>query len=78
MRSARLTVCFGGSYGTFGLVAAIGVAVVYWLKYSGSNINWPMPVQTMRMNAFAVTGGSDVHVATAVGPIVVVGQVVVV
>ena len=44
---------FGGSYGTFGLVAAIGVAVVYWLKYSGSNINWPMPVQTI---VLALTG----------------------
>jgi len=44
---------FGGSYGTFGLVAAIGVAVVYWLKYSGSNVAWPMPVQTI---VLALTG----------------------
>ena len=40
-----------GSYG-FGsastdLVAAIAVAVIYWLKYSPNNINWPAPVQTI-------------------------------
>jgi hypothetical protein len=40
-----------GSYG-FGsastdLIAAIAVAVVYWLKYSPNKINWPAPVQTI-------------------------------
>ena len=40
-----------GSYG-FGsastdLVAAIAVAVIYWLKYSPNKINWPAPVQTI-------------------------------
>ena len=40
-----------GSYG-FGsastdLVAAIAVAVVYWLKYSPNKINWPAPVATI-------------------------------
>jgi hypothetical protein len=40
-----------GSYGigsaSTDLVAAIAVAVVYWLKYSPSKINWPAPVQTI-------------------------------
>jgi hypothetical protein len=40
-----------GSYG-FGsastdLIAAIAVAVVYWLKYSPNKINWPAPVPTI-------------------------------
>lgn len=40
-----------GSYG-FGsastdLVAAIAVAVIYWLKYSPNKITWPAPVATI-------------------------------
>jgi hypothetical protein len=40
-----------GSYG-FGsastdLVAAIAIAVIYWLKYSPNKINWPAPVATI-------------------------------
>ena len=40
-----------GSYG-FGsastdLIAAIAVAVIYWLKYSPNKINWPAPVATI-------------------------------
>ncbi|MES1239466.1 MAG: hypothetical protein ABUL57_01250 [Chloroflexota bacterium] len=46
----------GGAYGTFGLVAAIGVIVVYWLKYSGSNITWPMPVQTIVLALTGISG----------------------
>lgn len=29
------------------LVAAIVIAVLYWLKYSPNKINWPAPVQTI-------------------------------
>ena len=29
------------------LVAAIAVAVIYWLKYAPNKINWPAPVQTI-------------------------------
>ena len=40
-----------GSYGfgssTGDIVAAIVVAVVYWLKYSPNKITWPAPVQTI-------------------------------
>lgn len=40
-----------GSYG-FGsastdLIAAIAIAVIYWLKYSPNKINWPAPVATI-------------------------------
>jgi hypothetical protein len=40
-----------GSYG-FGsastdLIAAIAIAVIYWLKYSPNNITWPAPVATI-------------------------------
>lgn len=40
-----------GSYG-FGsastdLIAAIAIAVIYWLKYSPNKITWPAPVQTI-------------------------------
>jgi hypothetical protein len=40
-----------GSYG-FGsasgdLIAAIVIAVIYWLKYSPNKITWPAPVQTI-------------------------------
>ncbi len=37
---------FGGT-GSYGLIGAIAVAVIYWLKYSPSKINWPAPVQTI-------------------------------
>ncbi len=37
---------FGGT-GSFGLIGAIAVAVIYWLKYSPNNISWPAPVQTI-------------------------------
>ena len=39
----------GGYFGSGGgdLIAAIAVAVIYWLKYSPNKINWPAPVQTI-------------------------------
>jgi hypothetical protein len=37
-----------------------------------------MPVQTMRMKLLAATGSSSAQVMTLFGPMVVVGQVVVV
>ena len=40
----------GGGLGTssLDLVAAIAIAVIYWLKYApNSNINWPAPIQTI-------------------------------
>ena len=37
---------FGGT-GSFGLVGAIAIGVIYWLKYSPNKINWPAPVQTI-------------------------------
>ena len=39
----------GGGFGSGGgdLIAAILVAVIYWLKYSPNKINWPAPVQTI-------------------------------
>lgn len=37
---------FGGT-GSFGLIGAIAIAVIYWLKYSPNKINWPAPVQTI-------------------------------
>ena len=43
----------GGAYGTFGLVAAIAVPIVYWLKYSSTTMTWPAPVQTI---VLALTG----------------------
>lgn len=36
---------FGTSTGD--IVAAIAVAVIYWLKYSPNKINWPAPVETI-------------------------------
>jgi hypothetical protein len=39
----------GGGFGSASgdLIAAIIVAVIYWLKYSPNQINWPAPVQTI-------------------------------
>ena len=39
----------GGGFGSAGgdLIAAIAIAVIYWLKYSPNKINWPAPVQTI-------------------------------
>jgi hypothetical protein len=36
-----------GSYASADIVAAIIVAVIYWLKYSPNKITWPAPVQTI-------------------------------
>jgi hypothetical protein len=33
--------------GSGDLIAAIAIAVLYWLKYSPNKINWPAPVQTI-------------------------------
>jgi hypothetical protein len=33
--------------GSGDLIAAIAIAVIYWLKYSPNKINWPAPVQTI-------------------------------
>lgn len=35
------------SYASADILAAIAIAVIYWLKYSPSNITWPAPVQTI-------------------------------
>lgn len=39
----------GGGYGSASgdVVAAIVIAVIYWLKYSPSKMNWPVPIQTI-------------------------------
>jgi hypothetical protein len=39
----------GGGFGSGSgdLIAAIIVAVIYWLKYSPNKINWPAPVPTI-------------------------------
>ena len=37
----------GFGTGSLDLVAAIAVAVIYWLKYSPNKITWPAPVQTI-------------------------------
>lgn len=49
----------GGGYGSASgdVVAAIAIAVVYWLKYSPNKINWPVPMQTI---VLAIAGISAV------------------
>lgn len=42
-----LVVSYGFGTSTGDIVAAIAVAVVYWLKYSPNKINWPAPVETI-------------------------------
>ena len=37
----------GFGTGTLDLVAAIAIAVIYWLKYSPNKMTWPAPVQTI-------------------------------
>jgi hypothetical protein len=32
---------------SYGFLTGIIVLVIYWLKYGGSNINWPAPVATI-------------------------------
>ena len=46
----------GGGFGSGSgdLIAAIIVAVVYWLKYSPNKINWPAPVQTIQLVVTAI------------------------
>jgi len=38
---------YGFGTGSTDVVAAIIVAVLYWLKYAPNKINWPAPVQTI-------------------------------
>jgi len=33
--------------GSGDLAAAVAITVIYWLKYQPSQINWPIPVQTI-------------------------------
>jgi hypothetical protein len=40
-----LGIFLGG--GGYGFVAAIVILVIYWLKYSNSNVTWPAPVPTL-------------------------------
>ena len=37
----------GFGTGSYSLFAAIGVTVIYWLKYSPNKINWPAPLPTI-------------------------------
>ena len=46
---------FGG-YGSYDLVAAIAVTVVYWLKYSPNKFAWPAPVQTIVLGIAGIGG----------------------
>lgn len=43
-----------GSIG-YGFITAIVVLVIYYLKYSGSSINWPAPVSTIVLVITAIT-----------------------
>ena len=56
----------GGGFGTgsLDLIAAIAVAVIYWLKYApNTNIIWPAPVQTI---VLVIAGISAVFAVLAV------------
>ena len=46
----------GGGFGSGSgdLIAAIIVAVIYWLKYSPNKITWPAPVQTIVLVVTAI------------------------
>src|SRR5262249_13317221 len=44
--AALVGIVSGGGVG-YGLITAILVLVIYYLKYSGSQINWPAPVATI-------------------------------
>src|SRR5262245_52857908 len=56
----------GGGYfgnGSGDLVAAIIVAVLYWLKYNPNQIKWPAPIQTI---VLVVAGISAIFALLAV------------
>ena len=40
--------------GSGDIVAAIAIAVIYWLKYQPNQINWPLPPQTLVLAIAAV------------------------
>ena len=47
---------FGYVIGSSGdLAAAVAIAVIYWLKYQPSPINWPIPPQTLVLGIAAVS-----------------------
>ena len=53
---AFLIGAIGGGFGSGSgdLIAAIIVAVVYWLKYAPNKINWPAPVETIVLVVTAI------------------------
>jgi hypothetical protein len=60
----------GGSI-SYGIITAILVLVIYWLKYApNSSVNWPLPVPTL---VLVITGISAVLVVLSVLPVLALG-----
>jgi hypothetical protein len=56
---------------SYGIITAILVLVIYWLKYApNSSVNWPLPVPTL---VLVITGISAVLVVLSVLPVLGLG-----
>src|SRR4026209_2227696 len=61
----------GGAGFGYGVITAIVVLVIYWLKYApNQNINWPMPVPTL---VLVITGISAVLTVLTFLPVLSLG-----
>ena len=60
----------GGGFG-YGIITAIIVLAIYWLKYApGQNVTWPLPIPTL---VLLITGISAVLVVLTVLPVISLG-----
>jgi hypothetical protein len=67
---ASLIGIFGGGGVSYGFITAVLILVIYYLKYSGSQINWPAPVATI---VLIIAGISAIFAILALLPVLSLG-----
>jgi len=67
---ASLVGIVGGGGVSYGFITAVLILVIYYLKYSGSQINWPAPVATI---VLIIAGISALFAVLALLPLLTLG-----
>src|SRR5437868_10754282 len=67
---ASLIGIFGGGGVSYGFITAVLILVIYYLKYSGSQINWPAPIPTI---VLVIAGISALFGVLALLPVLSLG-----
>ena len=63
---ASLVGIVGGGGVSYGFITAVLILIIYYLKYSGSQINWPAPVATI---VLIIAGISALFAVLAILPL---------